>query len=166
MHVSGTEKLSSSKLLLIGLVLIMLGSCIAGSLAYFKPDETVAPHSFNLTTKDVYFNSYTVWGGEGYWFNLNITTDGPSILRVKGDVVGDFYTDQGTTYKYSVSLPQGDVYMVQVENCKRSYNGSAWVTDEINIVGDWQLNRSAEYVTPLNVFSWSFDCCRHLVFDV
>ncbi len=121
----------------------------------FNPSETVAPDTFNLKTHDLYFNSYTVWGGEGYWFNINITTDGPSILRIKGEYQGDYFTDQGTAYHYTIKLSQGDDWMVQVENAKGSYNGSAWVSDEIHIQGDWSLNKPASYVTPLSLIGGS-----------
>jgi hypothetical protein len=151
MQVSRANKPSFNKFLFLGLVLILLGSIIVASVAFYKPTETVSPHTFNEYTKNTYFNMYTVWAGEGYWFDLNITTDGPSILRVKGEFLGDFYLDQGTQYKYRVDLPQGDVYQIQVENAKKISNGSALVNDEIHIEGDWYLRKPADYVTPLNL---------------
>jgi len=97
------------------IVLIALGLSVIVILTSFPQVETVTQNSFDLTTKQSYFSD-RFRAESGYWLDLDITSTGASAVHVSGQVVGEIFKVEGTIYRYTVSIPQGDVYQIQVEN--------------------------------------------------
>lgn len=141
-------RISWKKLSVFGIILIGLGSSALAILTFFPQIETVTQNSFDLTTKQSYF-SESFRAEKGDWLDLDITAAGHSAVHVRGQVVGEIFKVEGTTYKYKVSIPQDDVYQVQVENGMGHYEWLIiWTPDENHFTGNYHLRRTAWYVLP------------------
>jgi len=141
-------RISWKKLSVFGIVLIVLGLSLVGLLLCFSPIEMVTQNSFDLTTKQSYFSD-RFRAERGYWLDLDVTSDGASAVHVSGQVVGEIFKVEGTAYEYSVWIPQGDVYQVQVENKMGHYELLFfWTPDENHFSGNYYLKRDAWYVLP------------------
>lgn len=133
----------------------MLGLSVVGLLTYFPQVETITQNSFDLTTKQSYFSD-RFRAESGYWLDLDITSNGASVVHVSGQVAGEIFKVEGTAYKYSVKIPQGDVYQVQVENKMGHYEWLIiWTPDENHFGGNFYLRRSASYVLPLYITAFA-----------
>ncbi len=137
---------------LLGVALIILSLCVIALLAYFRPVETINHQSVDLTTQQSYYSD-KFRAERGDWFDLDITSEGASVVHVSGQVVGEIFKVEGTTYKYTVSISQGDVYQVQVENKKghSEWFGFSWVPEDNHITGNLYLKGIAAYVEPMDI---------------
>lgn len=151
MNTKGKRKLSFRILLLSGLVFLLLGTCTIVLLAYYQPTEVKNHQTFNLKTNDLHFNTESVYLTENSWLDLNITTDWPSTVRVKGYIQDSVLNLTDTQFNYNLKISQGDYYLVQVENKKGHFEGSNWIIEEIHISGDCTYRTPAPYTTPLNI---------------
>ena len=139
---------------LLGMVLLILGSCVFALLPYSPPIETKNHQSVDLTSKNIYYNFDKIRAEKGYWLDLDITSDGASLVRVTGQIAGEIFKVEGTAYKYEITIPQGDVYQVQIENRKGHYDWFSWTPDDNHIAGNLYLRgvgTVATYVAPLNI---------------
>jgi len=141
-------RISWKKLSLLGIVLIALGLSVIVFLTSLSHIETVNQNTFDLSTKQSYYSD-RFRAESGYWLDLDIATNGASAVHVSGQVVGEIFKVEGTAYKYSVRIPQGDVYQVQVENKMGHYEWLIiWTPDENHFSGNFYLKRNAWYVLP------------------
>lgn len=115
--------------------------------------ETVNQNSVDVTTKDSYYSD-KFRAETGYWFDLDIVSDGPSVVHVSGQIVKEIFKVEGTKYQYEVSISQGDVYQVQVENKKghSEWFGFVWVPDDNHISGSIYLRRNVPVVDILGIY--------------
>jgi len=51
----------------------------------------------------------------------------------------------GTTYEYTVHIPNGDVYQVQVENKAGHWDWFSWISEDNHISGNFCLKRTPSY---------------------
>jgi len=131
----------AKKLLILGGVLFTTGVVMVAFLLSFPQVETAYQATFDMTTKG-WYSSDKFRAEGGYWLDLDVSSTGPSILHVVGQTVGEIFKVEGSTYKYSVPIPRGDVYQVQVENKAGHYELLFfWTPDENRFSGNFCLKR-------------------------
>ncbi len=137
------------KVMSIGLVLLVIGSSVISALLLFTTPQVVAGGSVDVTTQGSYFSD-KIRSESGDWFEFDIISSGASSIHVIGQTVGEVFNVDGTTYKYSVPIPSGDVYQVQVENKAGHYEWVIiWVADDNHISGNLYLKRTPAYFFQL-----------------
>jgi RNA polymerase subunit RPABC4/transcription elongation factor Spt4 len=144
----------AKKLFTLGVILLTAGTVVIGFLLLFPQAETVYQATVGVTTTG-WFYSDKFRAEKGFWLELDISSTGPSILHVSGQAVGEIYNVEGSTYKYNIRIPAGDVYQVQVEN-KAGHSewfGFVWVADENTFTGAFDLKRTPAYIPQLYLFS-------------
>ncbi len=126
--------------------MLIAGIIIIGVLFSFPQVETVYQISVDITTTG-WYNSDKFRAESGCWRDIDISSTEASALHIVGQTVGEIFTVEGSTYKYSVSISRGDVYQVQVENKHGHHEwfGFVWVPDENHFSGNFHLKRTPEY---------------------
>lgn len=142
----------AKKLLILAAALLMAGLTIISVLLLFPQTEMVSQTTIDMTTTG-WYNSDKFRAESGYWLDLDISSTGASVLHIVGQTVGEIFNVEGTTYRYSITIPSGDVYQVQVENKAGHYEWLIiWTPDENHITGNFYLKRRPSYFYPLVSF--------------
>jgi hypothetical protein len=127
-----------------------VGSVIIVFLSLFPQTEIVSQTAIDTTITGWYF-SEKFRAESGYWLDLDISSTGASVLHVVGQIVGEVFRVEGSTYKYTVPISGDDVYQVQVENKAGHFEFFTWVPHENHIIGNFYLKKSQKI---------SINCCR------
>lgn len=136
-------------MLILSIVLLAAGlsSLLAGFLA--PNNETLTLTTVDTTTKGSY-SSNKFRAEVGYWLVLDLSSSGPSTLRVVGQSAGEIFKIDGTTYKYTVTITAGDVYQVIVDNKAGHYEFFIfWTVDDNHYLGNLYLKATPSYLFPL-----------------
>jgi hypothetical protein len=140
----------AKKILILGIVLLVLGSSTVAILLLFTQPETITKGTVDLTTTGSYFSD-KFRSEAGYWLDLNIKSAGSSTIHVSGQTVGEVFKVDGTVYDYTVPISTSDVYQIQVEN-KAGHSewfGFTWVPDSNTFSGNFSLEKKPDYFFKL-----------------
>jgi len=134
------------KLLFLGIALLIIGSLMISVFSLFIQTETVVAPAVDITTTGSYYSD-KFRAENGYWLDLDISSNVSSTIRVMGQTVGEVFKVDGTTYKYTVRISKGDVYQVQVENKANWFDWSHTRMVYVNnhISGNFYLKRTSTY---------------------